>query len=143
RTEGLARIPRRAEGAGGGGRSLETLGARVGGMKMELPSSEEYYRPTAARDLREKAARADRWARRLQLPLRSLAGCLLLGWLATFGCEGPVFCMLAYVIAVPVLACLAASPLLREQAVHYRQQATVLEGEHHARYGPGPEAEEQ
>src|SRR5437763_15196988 len=109
-------------------------------MKTELPEPADYYRPARARELREKAARLERWSRRtVGLWLVSVLGWV--GWcFLAYHFLGPVtgdaaLSVLAGVAAAFVVAAAGCS----RGAVRFKNQAAALEAEHAARYGSLPD----
>ena len=114
-------------------------------MKTALPERAEYYRPTRARELREKAERLGKWhhtcwcmCRLMLLQFGSIALALyvleLLGFRHAFG--------LGSVIAGTLGAGIPLWLSLRRSAQRLRQEADALEAEHAVRYGSLPSGEE-
>jgi hypothetical protein len=111
------------------------------GMKTTLPAPEEYYRPARARELRERAARLERWIDhrwRLAPLCLSLLGAALCALIFAFSFLGPLLLGLGLALTVELLALVAGC--LRAPA-RLREQAAALEAEHQARYGALPPGE--
>jgi len=115
-------------------------------MKTDLPEPAEYYRATRARELRETAARLERWAggpAKLQRVQRypGVFGCLSVTFTA------PVLIVAAIVarhsVILPIAVGLAAAPwvpgILFARAERLRAEADRVEAEHAARYGVLPD----
>src|SRR5437868_6315256 len=99
-------------------------------MKTDLPQPAEYYRPSHARELRERAARLERWC--------SPGIRIVTTWLAASAAIATVALRFFYhrdagewLLAALVLSC--AVNAARGRAARFRAQADGLEAEHAAR----------
>ncbi len=118
-------------------------------MHRDLLPRDEYYRPTQARELREKSDRLGRWSESLGTIAVGggtlSASCALVGWFGlVFGLGPPAYTLLsvAAVLIIEAGACGLAGDFLKRQARRMDAEARQLEAEHHARYDalPGSEA---
>jgi hypothetical protein len=112
-------------------------------MKTELPEPAEYYRPTRARELRQRAA----WLAARQYLLLGLAGAGVLGITILLGVGHVLLPDSWFVLAFGVLPGLPVSLALitripaacRRQSTGLCAEADRLEAEHVARFGSLPD----
>jgi hypothetical protein len=115
-------------------------------MKTELPEPAEYYRPTRARELREKAARLERQKRFL---VRSTWGSALASGMLVFlfpyvirtGSDlSALWLGGTFLFFVAVALGLVVRRVDTDEAMRHSQaEADRLEAEHAARYGALPD----
>ena len=104
-------------------------------MKRDLLPKDEYYRPQRATALRRKADRLQWWLRPRGGLVFVVAAMLLLHKVV-WHASGDRFAVIVTFLFVAMV-----SWAIRRQSEKLRGQATALEAEHQARYGPLPPAE--
>jgi uncharacterized membrane protein (DUF485 family) len=113
-------------------------------MKTELPVSNDYFRPTRARELQRKAERLDWWYRAVLLAGLVTFNAISAFWMALCLARRDLMAT-GWVMAAALVWSGACTWIRTSLARQYRQcqeQIAELESEHQTRYGELPAGED-